>query len=185
MKTFAICALVALGALCSMPAVAAGPALDKAVALAAKDSGAQLSDICNAVYKAVKESPEEAHVVLSSVLAARANWTSGEVYAILRAVLLARPELEDAVRSNIAVYAPNPAEDKPMHEKLIEALHTAALPAGVLPAVVNAVVNNVGSLERMNEVAMSGLTGGSHVGDADPVSPSADIPTPAPMSPQN
>lgn len=89
------CYLAALAAFATLatPGLAAGPALDKAVALSAPDSKASLSAICKSVYDAVKEDPEEADEVLSSVLAQRTTWKSSEVYAIFRAIVLARPEL--------------------------------------------------------------------------------------------
>lgn len=76
-----------------MPAQAAGPELDRAVALSAPDSHALLSDICNAVYKAVKESPQEPDKVFEAVLSQRTTWEASECYAIMRAILLARPDL--------------------------------------------------------------------------------------------
>ncbi len=89
------CYLAAFAAFATLatPGVAAGPALDKAVALSAPSSNASLSAICKSVYDAVKEDPEEADKVFSEVLAQRTTWKSSEVYAIFRAIVLARPEL--------------------------------------------------------------------------------------------
>lgn len=91
-KTVYIAAALLAGA-CIVPAHAAGPELDRAVALSAPDSKALLSDICNAVYKAVKEAPQEPDKVFEAVLNQRTTWKASECYAIMRAILLARPDL--------------------------------------------------------------------------------------------
>ncbi len=187
-------ALMTLGA---APVMAAGPALDQAVALAAPDSGARLSDICYSVYKAVKEAPEEADQIFSQVISQRTNWTSGEVYAIFRAVLLARPDLEEAFRTHVASYkggegikgkdsySEGAAKD-PMLYKLLTALQEASLPEGVVPSVLNALQNNAIDLEQTNQSVIEGRSGG---GDSQPniptiVPPNDDIPTPGDASPQ-
>ncbi len=180
--------MIALAALSAAPVMAAGPTLDKAVALAAQDSGARLSDICYAVYKAVKEAPEEADVVFSQVISQRTTWTSGEVYAIFRAVLLARPDLEEEFRTQAASYKPSEGSIKgkdsysgdaakdPMLYKMLNILHEASLPEGVLPAVINSLMNNAIELDVVNQTVMDRVTTGT-VQDVD-------IPTPGPMSDQ-
>ncbi len=193
-KTIVMCVTAALIAFSSVPAAAAGPLTDKAVALAAQDSGAGISDICYAVYKAVKESPDEADVVFSQVISQRTTWTSGEVYAIFRAVLLARPDLEKEFRAHAATYKPTQGEGgkevysgdvakDPMVAKLLNALHEASLPDGVVPAVLNALVNDPMDLASINEGVMQGDSGGA--GGDMPTVPDPDIPTPPAMSPQN
>ncbi len=193
MKTIGICAMLALAALTVAPAVAAGPLADKAVALAAQDSRASLSDICYAVYKAVKEAPEEADVIFSQVIAQRTTWTSGEVYAIFRAVLLARPDLEKEFREHAATYKPTQglkgkevysgeAARDPMVNKLLNALQEASLPDGVVPAVLNAIMNDPMDLVSLNDGVIQGRSGGS--GNSS-VQTTPDVPTPPAMSPQN
>ncbi len=193
-------ALVALGA---APVMAAGPMLDKAVALAAQDSRARLSDICYAVYKAVKEAPEEADTIFARVIAQRTTWTSGEVYAIFRAVLLARPDLEEEFRTHVASYKgghgmkgkdsySGDAAKDPMLYKLMTALYEASLPDGVVPTVINTLTNDATDLAEINEGVIGGRSGGGGGGGDDgddnvvvpPVIPPGDIPTPGPMSPQ-
>ncbi len=200
MKKFGICAMLALLAFGAMPVVAVGPTLDKAVALAAQDSGARISDICYAVYKAVKEAPEEADVVFSRVIAQRTTWTSGEVYAIFRAVLLARPDLEAEFRTHVASYKgghglkgkdsySGDAAKDPMLYKLLTALHEASLPDGVVPAVLNALQNNAIDLAMINQSVIDGRIGGPtsdpSINEPSPNPPGGDVPTPKPMSPQN
>ncbi len=190
--------MVALAALAA-PVMAAGPTLDKAVALAAQDSGARLSDICYAVYKAVKEAPDEADVIFSQVIARRTTWTSGEVYAIFRAVLLARPDLEEEFRTHAASYKggngmkgkdsySGGAAKDPMLYKLLTALHEASLPDGVAQVVMNSLMNNAVDLVQINESIVDGRIGGGGGGgganDDPAVIPPADVPTPGPMSPQ-
>ncbi len=209
MKTLGICAILALAAMSAAPVMAAGPALDKAVALAAQSSGARLSDICYAVYKAVKEAPEEADVIFSQVISQRTNWTSGEVYAIFRAVLLARPDLEEEFRTQAASYKGSEgtmegkdsysgdAAKNPMGYKLLTALHEAGLPEGIVPAVMNALQNNAIDLTQVNADVVEGRSG-SAAGAASSVVASAtisevkpsgsdkvELPTPPAMSPQN
>ncbi len=197
MKTLGICVFVALAALGAAPVMAAGPALDQAVAVAAQKSGASLSDICYAVYKAVKESPEEADVVFSRVIAQRTNWTSGEVYAVFRAVLLARPDLEEEFRTQAASYKggegiegkesyTGEAAKNSMGYKLMTALYESNLPEGVVPAVINALQNNAMDLVQINTDVIRGDVGGGGSAPATPtVVPPGDIPTPGGMSPQN
>ncbi len=196
--------MLALAALAAAPVMAAGPSLDKAVALAAQDSGARLSDICYAVYKAVKEAPEEADVVFSQVISQRTTWTSGEVYAIFRAVLLARPDLEEEFRTHAASYKYNQGDVKgkdsytgdaakdPMLYKMLNVLHEASLPEGVVPSVMNSLMENAVDLTVVNEAVVEGRTGGANLpvaggqNDEPAVTPpGTDIPTPGPMSPQN
>ncbi len=180
--------MFALAALSAAPVMAAGPTLDKAVALAAQDSGARLSDICYAVYKAVKEAPEEADVVFSQVISQRTTWTSGEVYAIFRAVLLARPDLEEEFRTQAASYKPSTgikgkdsyngdAAKDPMLYKMLNVLHEASLPEGVLPAVINSLMNDALDLFVVIQEVIESNTRGTLL--------DVDLPTPSPMSGQN
>lgn len=74
---------------------AAGPQLDKAVAYAAPDSEASLEQLCKAAYDAALESPREADIVFERILSQRKNWNASQVYAILRSILLAVPDLEE------------------------------------------------------------------------------------------
>ncbi len=188
--------MFALAALAAAPVMAAGPALDKAVSLAAQSSGARLSDICYAVYKAVKESPDEADVVFSHVISQRTTWTAGEVYAIFRAVLLARPDLEEEFRTHVASYKGADRYDKdsysgdaakdPMLYKLMTALYEASLPDGVVPAVINGLTDNAIDLIQVNQAVIDGGGGGTDPGYEPAVTPpgTEDDPTPSPMSPQ-
>ncbi len=196
MKTFGLCAMLALAAFSVAPVMAAGPNLDKAVALAAQDSGARLSDICYAVYKAVREAPEEADVIFSQVISQRTTWTAGEVYAIFRAVLLARPDLEEEFRTHVASYKggqgikgkdsyTGDAAKDPMLYKLLTALQEASLPDGVVPAVMNSLMSNATDMTYIND---SVIINNSDPGSVDPsVQPPRydDRPTPPSMSPQN
>jgi len=142
------CYLAAFAAFATLaaPGVAAGSAMDKAVALSAPDSKASLSAICKSVYDAVRESPEEADKVFSSVLSQRTTWKASEVYAIFRAVLLARPDLAGNLGDYVAapkggkngkeVYTGSTNMD-PMLYRLMNVLYEASLEDGVAEDAVN------------------------------------------------
>ncbi len=194
MKLVGICAILALAALGAAPVMAAGPMADKAAALAAPGSEAALSDICNAVFEAVKEDPEKADEVIARVVGQRKNWTAGQVYAILRALLLARPELEagfmshaencpicETIQGREGAAPAGVAE--PMVCRVLSALHGASLADGVLASVMNALANNTVDLAIRNEGVIRGHSGTGTTPALTP--PGAEIPTPGPMSPQN
>ena len=140
-----LAAVVALATFAA-PVATAGAALDKAVALSAPSSKASLSAICKSVYDAVKESPEEADKVFSSVLSQRTTWKASEVYAIFRAVLLARPDLAGNLGDYVAapkggkngkeVYTGSTNMD-PMLYRLMNVLYEASLEDGVAEDAVN------------------------------------------------
>lgn len=157
--SFFLTAVVALATFV-MPAAAVDSAFNRAVALSAPSSKASLSAICKSVYDAVKESPEEADKVFSSVLSQRTNWKASEVYAIFRAILLARPDLAGNLNSYVAaskggkdgkdgkcVYVGGGSsfgsnevrnvEMDPMLYRLMNTLYEASLPDGVAEGAVN------------------------------------------------
>ncbi|MGN0874019.1 MAG: hypothetical protein ACI4OZ_02410 [Akkermansia sp.] len=94
MKRATHISLALLAAMACGSALAVGPSLDKVVADALPNSGASISKITQGAYIAAAESPGEADVVFERILKQRTNWKSSEVYAILRAVLLAVPALD-------------------------------------------------------------------------------------------
>lgn len=159
MKTSSAVALIALACSLFAPVYAAGPAFDKAVQAASRDSKAGLSDICEATFKAVKQSPDEADKIFEAVLAQRTNWQAGEVYAIFRSVLLARPDLTVEVGTLVANHSKNgkngydgadSSEEgaivgavtgstavSPMLARLVDTLYEAALAPGVAESALN------------------------------------------------
>lgn len=165
MKTTSAIALIALA--CSMyaPVFAAGPAFDKAVQAASRDSKAGLSDICKATYEAVKESPDEADKVFEAVLAQRTDWKAGDVYAIFRSVLLARPDLTAEVGTLVANRSKNGKNGydgsdnseengivgavtgstavSPMLSRLVNILYETPLEPGVAESALNMTVASV------------------------------------------
>ena len=90
MKTTYLTIALMLG-MAAVPVMAAGPAWNEAVALSAQDSKVSMADLCNAVYRAAKESPNEAVKLYETVLAQRTTWNASQCYAILRSILLALP----------------------------------------------------------------------------------------------
>lgn len=158
MKSTYLTIALAMG-MAAAPVMAAGAAWDNAVALSAHDSDATLADLCNAVYKAAKESPAEADKLYEVVLTQRTNWKAGECYAILRSIMLAMP---DDVACNVGEYTRKYQDAKgsavegqkvqrarysatiasaTMMEKvyygLLDALYNASLADGVADATVN------------------------------------------------
>ncbi len=147
------------------PVIAAGGAQDRAVELAAQDSGASMADLCNAVYKAAKETPqEELGKLYEAVLARRTNWKASECYSILRAILLAMPgdvacnvgeyvrKYEDAKGSAVkgqkvqrarysAVISASVMEAS--FYNLLDALYNASLPEGVAEQTVASIYPSV------------------------------------------
>lgn len=172
--TFFLTALLALASF-AMPAVASGPALERAVALSAPGSKASLSAICESVYDAVKESPEEADKAFSSVLSQRTNWKASEVYAIFRAILLARPDLAGNLSSYVAankggkdgkgVYVgggdssdsnkTRSVEMDPMLYRLMNTLYEASLPDGVAEKAVNMLVMTISGVYDASYAAVN------------------------------
>ncbi|MGN1308656.1 MAG: hypothetical protein ACI4XO_02315 [Akkermansia sp.] len=94
MKRATHISLALLMAMACGSALAVGPSLDVVVADALPNSGASISKITQGAYIAASESPGEADVVFERILKQRTNWKSSEVYAILRAILLAVPALD-------------------------------------------------------------------------------------------
>ncbi len=190
MKATGFIAALVLAVLCVTPSFAAGATLDKAVAMAAQNSGVGLSDICLAAYNAAKETPDKVDVVFSEVISQRTNWTSGEVYAIFRSVLLASPGLEQQSHAYIAAYTgqqggseqtESTSENQTAVQKLYAALQSASLSPGVVPAVMNSLASHaayVGQGAARSNVQTSRETpaNGTYV---TPVV----VPTPGPMSP--
>ncbi len=184
----------------SAPAIAAGPQLDKAVSLAAPGSQASLNDITLSVFKAVKEAPEEAVSIFRKVVSQRKDWTADELYGILRAVLLARPDLE----GNLHVLAKVPRDDvrvkaeqvSPSPDNLVQSeildLLVALVESPVSEQTIQAVVYRLNldafSLREINIRIARGHVGGGAVGLNTNMNPrqSAEyvIPSPEPVSPE-
>lgn len=152
MKKMAYLAAVLMLGVCAAPANAAGSELDKAVALSAPDSGASLSAICNSVYRAVKESPGEMDKVFATVINQRTTWKASECYAIMRAALLARPDLacllcsSDLSRSRVIQDskggkggANGSLHLDPLLNNMISSLYQASLEDGVAEETINLV----------------------------------------------
>lgn len=166
MKSLSIIAFAVLAGAAVAPVFAVGPAFDKAVLTASRNSKASLADICKATFDAVKETPDEADKVFESVLAQRSDWKAGDVYAIFRSVLLARPDLSAEVGSLVANRTKNGKNGfdgadasnesgltdaitdssvsvSPMLGRLVNTLYESALPADVAENALNMVVSSV------------------------------------------
>ncbi len=167
----------------AVPAVTAGPLAERAVSLAAQKPTASLDDVCLATYKAVKESPEEADAIFSQVIGQRAKWTPSEVYAILRSVLLARPDLAQNInqyvlsRKDGEPVNPDATALDPMAARLLK-----ALPADVAQTVLNNLNRDAAGLVEINENIVHGNVGSGVMGVNTNDSPA---PTPGPISSQN
>ncbi len=191
MKVLSCLAMALVGGLFAFPVQAAGPMLDKAVSLAAVDSKAPLSEICLAAYDAGKEAPNELDKVFEAVLSQRTTWKASEVYAIMRAVLMARPELMQnlsehaasytragAGKNGKAVHEASPDLD-PMIYRLLNVLHLASLEEGVAENALNIMMCAAsGVFENAVNAAHS------HIGINTNLIEGV-IPAPGPVSPQN
>ncbi len=150
MKTFGICAMMALATLCVAPAMADDASYSKAVALAAPDSEAGIEEIAYALYLAVKEDPAIAADALAAVLAQRTDWTADDVYTLFTAVMMARPDLTIPVKDHVGPGGSDDASTADSAElpvladdvkgtllgQLINVLYTSKLPAGVARSVL-------------------------------------------------
>ncbi len=198
MKASGFFAVLLLATLCLTPSYAAGAKMDEAVALAAQDSGAGLSDICLAAFNAVKESPEEMDKVFAQVIGQRTSWTSGEVYAILRSVLLARPELGPEAASYVMAYEglyagistgeqgsnAGDAYRETVVSRLFAALHEASLADGVARTVIHSMASNAAHLAALNAGHIDATSRGGQE-HAQYSLPTSDLETtPVDMSPQ-
>ena len=188
------------------PLHAAGPAWDNAVSLSAQDSKAKLSEICEAVYNATKESPTEADKLYEAILAQRTTWKASECYAILRAIILALPEdvacnvgtyvrkYRDAKGSAVrgqrvqrASYAASLSNSQveTLFYGMLDALYNASLPEGVADDTVNSIMNTVsGVFETSMDRAFNDI--GGNINGVLPTPPVNGVtPTPPPTSPNN
>ncbi len=191
MKVISCLAMALVGGLFAFPVQAAGLMLDKAVTLAAIDSEASLSDICLAAYEAGKEAPNELDKVFESILNQRTTWKASEVYAIMRAVLMARPDLMQNLSEHAASYTRSTPDKngKAVHEaapelnpiiyRLLNVLHVASLEEGVAENALN-IMMCVASGVYENAVNAAH----SHIGINTNLIEGV-IPTPGPVSPQN
>lgn len=107
MKKTAFLVLALVLGLSVVPAVAASPKADQAIRLSAPNSGASIEAICQAVYEAVEQSPEDAQEIFRGVLAQRDTWTSVQCYCILRSVLLIRPDISSNLLEFVLGANPN------------------------------------------------------------------------------
>lgn len=189
MKVTPFFATALVASLFALPLEAAGPKLDQAVALAAEDSEAKLDAICLAVYEAALEAPDEVDKVFEAVLSQRTTWKAGEVYAIMRAILMARPDLAGNLNSNVAANKGGknqkgaynePAPDMdPMLYKLLNVLYQASLEDGVAENAINTLTTTITGVyeNSVNEAHNSP--------DVNTNLIEGFIPTPPPVSSQN
>lgn len=205
-KTYLTIAL--LMGVAATPVIAAGGAQDRAVELAAQDSGASMADLCNAVYKAAKEAveknPQDLGKLYESVLARRTNWKASECYSIMRAILLAMPgdvacnvgeyvrKYEDAKGAAVkgqkvqrARYsaALSASEMESAFYGLLDALYNASLAEGVAEATVASIYPSVmGVYETAYDAATQNNDGRL---DTNGALLNGLIPTPPPTSAGN
>ena len=134
MKTTSLCAVLLLAGLCAAPLCAGTALQEAAVSAAAPDSDASLSDICYAVYQAVKDDPSQADKVLAAVIAQRETWTSTQVYAILRSTMMACPDLAAYVSASRSAEGGSAQQGElpAMLQRLLDVLNRSALPTNVV-----------------------------------------------------
>ncbi len=143
MKTPHIVAAMLLGAVCVAPLSADTQLQSKAVSLATAQSGATLSDICYALYNAVKADPSQADKMLAAVLAQRSDWTSPQVYALLRSTMMACPGLDtyvgSAKPSSEGGSQSGETSVPPMLQSLLQVVGQASLPLNVVQGVFGSI----------------------------------------------
>lgn len=191
MKVMLSLAMALVGGLFALPVQAAGPMLDKAVALAAVDSKASLDAICLASYEAAKEAPNELDVVFESILSQRTTWKASETYAIMRAILMARPDLLQNLSEHAASYKRGlPGKnEKAVHEaapeldpmiyRMLNVLYAASLEDGVPENAFNILMSVVsGVYEQAVDATNNSIDVNTNLIEGI-------IPSPRPVSPQN
>ena len=183
-----------VGGLFAFPVQAAGPMLDKAVSLAAVDSSASLDSICSAAYEAAKEAPNELDAVFESILSQRTTWKASETYTIMRAILMARPDLMQNFSLYAGTFHKGEADEKgevayeaapeldPMIYRMLNTLYAASLEEGVPE---NAVNNLMAVLSGVYENAVNAAHGNINVNTNLVDGTDGVIPTPGPVSPNN
>ena len=147
------------------PVFAADSTWDRAVELSAQDSGASMADLCNEVYKAAKQTPQEdVGKLFEAVLARRTNWNTDQCYSILRAILLAMPgnvacnigeytrkyeegkgsavEGQKIQRARYSATLSESAEETAFYN-LLDALYNASLPEGVAEKTIASIMPTV------------------------------------------
>ena len=186
-----------VGGLFALPVQAVGPMLDKAVELAAVDSKASLDSICSAAYEAAKEAPNELDAVFESILSQRTTWKASETYAIMRAILMARPDMAQNFSLYAGSFHKGQADEKgevayeaapeldPMIYRMLNVLHVASLEEGVVEDAVNMLLSVLcGVYENAVNAAHNNININTNLVDGvDEVE--GIIPTPPPVSPNN
>ena len=124
-----------------VPAVHAATARQQAVSLASKKNS--IAAIGNAVYHAVKAEPQKVGEICEEVLSQRTNWTAEECSVIIRAALMARPDMKRgfitwvtqggkaAAEMDVAT-----AETNRSLLDFVQRLHLVTLEDGVLEAAI-------------------------------------------------
>ena len=166
---YLIIALLAGGML--VPAVHAATARQQAVSLASKK--ASIAAIGNAVYRAVKAEPHKVGEICEEVLEQRTNWTAEECAVIIRAVLMARPDMKHSFTTWVtqggttatAVDAATADTNQALTD-LVQSLHRVTLENGVLESALGMTAGTTGVVAG----AVNGTPGaGSDEGGVPPM----------------
>ncbi|MBQ2378850.1 MAG: hypothetical protein II295_00480, partial [Akkermansia sp.] len=155
MKIFSIALALLLGGML-IPESYAATARQTAVAYAADGSKVSLGAICNEVYKAVKEEPEQAAEIYEEIVNQRTTWKASQLSAIFRSILLARPDLKSGLQNWVRTYrgGKNGKDGKDGYDypegvptelcDMFNVLYNASLEDGVPEQTVNEIMSHPG-----------------------------------------
>lgn len=190
MKTNTIMLAALVAATAAVPALAAGPQLDKAVHVAATKAAAPA--IVEATVKAAQEDAAAATSVFKSIIGQRASWSHSDVYNIYNAVLMGS-NLKASFTKDLESYTKGiNRQDEGV--KLLTALNEACtkLPNGTFEAVVGQLVRDANGVAAMAEDTAFNQKGVNTNGPAGICNtprrdgrPNPAPVTPDPISPQN
>jgi len=149
-----------------VPAVHAATARQQAVSLAAKK--ASIAAIGNAVYRAVKAEPHKVGEICEEVLEQRTNWTAEECAVIIRAVLMARPDMKHSfttwvTQGGAAVDAATADTNQALTD-MMQSLHRVTLEDGVVESALGMVAGATGVVAG----AVNGTPGAGIGEDGEP-----------------
>ena len=118
----------------------AASAREQAVAAAAENSKSSIDAISLALYEAVLATPSEAVSICEELLSQRGGWSAYECEVLMRAVLLARPDL----KAELVKYSKK-QEVNAEASALVKVFSQVAIGSAATDAVVGTVIQNTGS----------------------------------------
>lgn len=140
-----VLSMILLAGFCVGPVTAGEVGYETVASMAQEGSGVPIDQLCMAVYNTVKAMPDKAVDIFQTVITQRNSWTATEVYAILRAVLLAAPGVDAEFVRGVETYQASGYKTFPSDTegaKLLSTLYTLPHTNPVATAVVQGVIGN-------------------------------------------